>query len=89
MRYHQCFDGQWYQPRKRNFYMKCCKCGLVHRVNFGIRNRRVQLLARVVVKSMQRCGQQHLWRRLQPRDGRVAHTIVVGPEFGAPPLRKK
>lgn len=37
--------GEWVQPRRRNYYMKCCDCGLVHRMNFRIRKGRIQMQA--------------------------------------------
>ena len=29
-------SGEWVQPRRRNYYMKCCDCGIVHRMNFRL-----------------------------------------------------
>ena len=29
-------EGQWVQPRMKNYYLKCCDCGLTHRVNFRL-----------------------------------------------------
>ena len=34
MRLKQQFDGEWVFPRRRNYYIKCCDCGLTHRINF-------------------------------------------------------
>ena len=28
--------GEWVQPVKRGYLMKCCDCGLVHRVDFRV-----------------------------------------------------
>lgn len=36
MRYHAVQDGEWVQPNMRRYYMKCCDCGLVHRLVFRI-----------------------------------------------------
>jgi hypothetical protein len=36
MRYSQAFDGEWLQPRRRRYYIKCCDCGLVHRIDFRL-----------------------------------------------------
>lgn len=38
-------DGEWVSPVHRNYRMQCCDCGLVHRINFRIRNGRVELQA--------------------------------------------
>lgn len=42
-------DGEWVQPRMRNYYAQCCDCGLVHRVNFRIvrGKRRGKLVTRI------------------------------------------
>jgi len=45
LRYKDVIEGEWVQPRRRNYYMKCCDCGLVHRMNFRIRAGRIQLQA--------------------------------------------
>ncbi len=29
-------SGEWVQPRRKNYYMQCCDCGLIHRMNFRI-----------------------------------------------------
>lgn len=36
MRYKQQLDGEWVLPRRKDYYMKCCKCGLVHRMDFKL-----------------------------------------------------
>lgn len=36
MRFHQVQPGEWVQPRRKNYLMKCCDCGLVHRMNFRV-----------------------------------------------------
>ena len=36
MRYHPVQDGEWVQPRRENYYMKCCDCGLVHVLDFAL-----------------------------------------------------
>lgn len=38
MKYHEISNGEWVQPRRRGYYMKCCDCGLVHRMNFAVVN---------------------------------------------------
>lgn len=49
MRYKQVFDGDWVRPRMRGYYMKCCGCGVVHRLNFKVirwgRGRKVEFQA--------------------------------------------
>ncbi len=36
MRYPRMKEGQWFRPRRRAYYMQCCDCGLVHRLNFRL-----------------------------------------------------
>lgn len=38
-------DGEWVQPVRYGYLMGCCDCGLVHRMNFRIRNGRIQMQA--------------------------------------------
>ena len=33
-------DGEWVSPVHRGYPMKCCDCGLVHRLNFRIVKRK-------------------------------------------------
>jgi hypothetical protein len=43
VRYSQIINGQWFEPRMKNHYMKCCGCGLVHRLNFRVIKGKVQI----------------------------------------------
>lgn len=36
MRYKQVKAGEWVQPVRRGYRMKCCDCGLVHVLNFRL-----------------------------------------------------
>jgi len=36
MRYRTVTNGEWVSPRRRNYYMRCCDCGLVHKLNFRL-----------------------------------------------------
>ena len=36
MRFKTQKSGEWVQPRMKNYYMKCCDCGLTHRLNFKL-----------------------------------------------------
>ena len=35
--------GAWETPPRQDWWLACCDCGLVHRINFRIRRRRIQL----------------------------------------------
>ncbi len=38
-------DGEWVQPIRKGYRMKCCDCGLVHRMDFRLHRRRIQFRA--------------------------------------------
>lgn len=46
MKYTQAKDGDWIQPIRRGYKMACCDCGLVHVLNFRIRNGKIQFQPR-------------------------------------------
>ena len=45
MKYETVKDGEWVQPVPRGHKLRCCDCGLVHRINFRIRRGRIQFQA--------------------------------------------
>jgi len=45
MRYEKPKSGEWVQPIRRGYKMMCCDCGLVHKMNFRIKNKRIQFCA--------------------------------------------
>lgn len=38
MTYDQLHDGQWTRPIMRGYRLKCCDCGLVHKIDFRVRH---------------------------------------------------
>lgn len=44
-RYRSVQDGEWVQPVRRGYMMRCCDCGLIHRLNFRTWFGRVQFQA--------------------------------------------
>ena len=38
-------DGEWVQPRRRGFFLQCCACGFVHRLDFRLHRRKIQFRA--------------------------------------------
>ena len=59
MRYKKQLDGEWVTPRMKKYYMKCCDCGLVHRLNFRIIKKTVQFQAfRVPIRATERKGSE-------------------------------
>jgi len=45
MKYHQLQDGEWTTPVMRGYREMCCSCGLVHVIDFRIRNGNLQFRA--------------------------------------------
>lgn len=45
MAYKKPHAGEWVQPVRRGYDMRCCECGLVHRMDFRIYRGRVQFRA--------------------------------------------
>lgn len=45
MRYQKPKEGEWIQPIRRGYKMACCDCGLVHTMDFRIKDSRVQFRA--------------------------------------------
>lgn len=43
MRYKQVKAGEWQQPVRKGYKLRCCDCGLVHRMDFRIYKGRVQM----------------------------------------------
>lgn len=44
-KYPQVYDGEWVQPVRRGYKMRCCDCGLVHRTDFRLHKGHIQLRA--------------------------------------------
>ena len=36
MKYKKAENGQWVQPVRAGYKIKCCDCGLVHRIDFRL-----------------------------------------------------
>lgn len=45
-KYREVRAGQWVQPVRKGYGMACCDCLLVHRLDFRIKNGRIQMRAR-------------------------------------------
>ncbi len=41
-RYNQLYDGEWIRPIRHGFKDCCCDCGLVHRVDFRIKDGKIE-----------------------------------------------
>lgn len=42
-KYFEPTEGEWIQPIRKGYKLACCSCGLVHRVDFRVYKRRVQV----------------------------------------------
>lgn len=51
MRYRQQYDGEWFRPRMKKWFMRCCDCGSVHIVNFKIVNENQKYILMQVFKK--------------------------------------
>lgn len=51
MKYHIVKDGETVFPRMKNYYLKCCDCGLVHKIDFKITGKRLSFKAVRVTKT--------------------------------------
>ena len=45
MKYHQATDGVWEQPTRHGYKLRCCDCGLVHKLDFRIYHGKIQFRA--------------------------------------------
>jgi hypothetical protein len=35
-KFKQVGPGEWQQPRMKNYFLQCCDCDLIHRMNFRV-----------------------------------------------------
>lgn len=46
MKYAQVYDAEWFEPKPQAGHkMRCCECGLIHRMDFRVRGGKVQIRA--------------------------------------------
>lgn len=41
--YYHVTDGEWISVPKKGYKEQCCDCGLVHRINFRIRDGQIEI----------------------------------------------
>jgi hypothetical protein len=58
MRYTTPADGEWVQPIRKGYKMRCCDCGLVHKMDFRVKNGRIQFRAFRDNRSTGACRRQ-------------------------------
>jgi len=44
-KYKEQYNGEWIQPIRKGYKMMCCDCGLVHKLDFRIKKRKIQFRA--------------------------------------------
>jgi hypothetical protein len=44
-KYHQIIDGEWFRPKMRGFREQCCHCGLIHVIDYRIKDGGVEFRA--------------------------------------------
>ena len=64
MRYYHVTDGEWHRPTLRGHRSQCCACGLVHRIDFRIRGKRVELRVYVDYRAT---AQVRRWRKVHEK----------------------
>jgi len=47
MRIKKRYEGEWVAPRRKDFITKCCRCGLIHYWDFRIKNRHIEMRAKL------------------------------------------
>lgn len=45
VKYRQIEAGEWVRPRRRMYKLTCCDCGLVHVMNFRVRDKAIEFQA--------------------------------------------
>lgn len=72
MRFTNAKDGEWIQPKRKGYKLACCDCGLVHKVDFRLFKRKIQLR---VVRDNRSTGQvrRHMKKRIF--EGRI-YTVI-------------
>jgi hypothetical protein len=45
VRYEQQYEGEWVQPVCKGYRMACCDCGLVHSMDFRVKEKKIQFRA--------------------------------------------
>lgn len=58
-------ENSWIMPVKRNFISGCCDCGLVHAMDFRIKEGRIQFRVR---RDERRTGQQRRRRKIKIKE---------------------
>ena len=59
-------DGVWVQPRRREYELECCDCGLVHTLNFRIYHGHIQFQA---FRDNRSTAQMRRWQRKREAEG--------------------
>jgi hypothetical protein len=74
-RYDQPEAGEWVLPVRRGYKLCCCSCGLVHRIDFRVRKRRVEFRAFLAPRST---AMVRRWRKAREEAEVKAMPTVKG-----------
>lgn len=80
MKYQRVTEGEWVQPVRRHYKLACCDCGLVHRVNFRLRDNRIQFQA---FRAPRATGQVRRWKDDMPAKSKAQQRLIAAAEHGA------
>jgi hypothetical protein len=57
MRFKQIKDGEWVQPKRKGYLMKCCDCGLIHAIDFRLLKNKRGCFIQFRAKRLTKIGQ--------------------------------
>ena len=52
IKYTQRVDGEWIRPTRKNYFIKCCDCGLEHKIDLRIKNKHIEFRAFMINKEV-------------------------------------
>lgn len=74
MRFKRPKEGEWIQPTRNGYKLCCCDCGLVHRLDFRVRQRHVQFR---VFREARSTGQVRRHMKKCYKDG-YEYVVIPG-----------
>ena len=63
MKYEEPKEGEWVQPVRKGYKLCCCDCGLVHSLDFRVKNGKIQFRA---FRDNRATGQIRRWLKRSP-----------------------
>jgi hypothetical protein len=53
-------EGRWIFPKRKGYLMRCCDCGLVHRLDFRLNGKHIEFR---IFREEGRTGQVRRWMK--------------------------